>query len=138
MTGYDINGAVVAALAAGRTLLREPGLDEALARAVASGRLTASATPVAADAHIIAAPTPVRGLAHKRADLGAVVSAAEAVAPAGRATSWCSNRPRHPARPRACCARRWSVLRPTRRVRSPARSLPRARAARPYPARVGV
>ncbi len=81
VVGFDANPAVERALADGRAVIREHLLDERLAQAVASGRLEAASSPVPADAFILAVPTPVHGLAHKRAELRHVTDAAEAVAP---------------------------------------------------------
>ncbi|HEX2171299.1 MAG TPA: nucleotide sugar dehydrogenase, partial [Dehalococcoidia bacterium] len=72
--------AVLAALAQGRVTIREPGLDELVADAVASGRLVGSGSPVPADVYILAVPTPIRGPAHKRADLTFIAAAVEAIA----------------------------------------------------------
>jgi len=80
IVGVDTNPHVLEALASGRALLREPGLAALTAQAVASGRMVGSSQPEPADAFIVAVPTPVRGLAHKRADLTFVASAVEAVA----------------------------------------------------------
>ncbi|MBI4492677.1 MAG: nucleotide sugar dehydrogenase [Chloroflexi bacterium] len=79
--GVDTNPRVLEALARGCTIIREPGLDTLVAQGVASGRLVACARPQPAEAFILAVPTPVRGLANKRADLRFVAAAAESVAP---------------------------------------------------------
>jgi UDP-N-acetyl-D-mannosaminuronic acid dehydrogenase len=81
VTGIDTDPRVTEALAAGRAAIREAGLEIRVAEAVASGRLGTAPAPVPADAFILAVPTPVRGLAHKRADLSAVAAAAAVVAP---------------------------------------------------------
>lgn len=56
--GVDTQSAVVEGLRAGRTSLVEPGLDEALAEALASGRLVFSRELPEADAFIITVQTP--------------------------------------------------------------------------------
>ncbi len=81
VTGVDVNPVVLAALARGQVTIQEPGLPEVVATSVAAGQLCGAAAPVPADAFILAVPTPVRGLAHKRADLAAIEAAARAVAP---------------------------------------------------------
>ena len=78
--GVDTNPQVLEALAQGRTTIKEPGLDDLLAQAVDSGRLTGAPRPEPADIFILCVPTPVRGLARKRADLSAVMLAARSVA----------------------------------------------------------
>jgi UDP-N-acetyl-D-mannosaminuronic acid dehydrogenase len=77
--GVDIDEQVVADVNRGTTSLQEEGLRTILADAVSSGRLRAAATPEAADIFIICVPTPIT--ADHRADLSAVTSAAEAMAP---------------------------------------------------------
>lgn len=79
--GVDIDRRVISALRAGQAPIKEPGLDDALTDALASGRLTVAEAPEPADAFILAVPTPVRGLARKQADLSAVEAAAQSVAP---------------------------------------------------------
>src|SRR5947208_2546752 len=85
VVGVDASAAVRSALTEGRAHVREPGVQGLLEAALADGGLTVAERPVAADAYILAVPTPVRGLARKRADLGAVEAAAAAVAPVLRA-----------------------------------------------------
>lgn len=81
VVGVDVDERVVAALRDGETLLHEPGLAEIVRTQVRSGRLRASRSPEIADAFILAVPTPISGLAHKRADLDAVRRATESVGP---------------------------------------------------------
>jgi UDP-N-acetyl-D-glucosamine dehydrogenase len=86
VTGVDLDKDRIAALAAGRNVV--PGIEDALfALATETGRLRFSAdTSVAAEADVvlICVPTPV--IEH-RPDLGAVTSAAAALAPQLRAGS---------------------------------------------------
>lgn len=77
--GVDVNQAVVDALRAGQTHIREPGLRTLVQAAMASGHLTIADGPTQADAFIIAVPTPI--LPDKRADLSYVTSAAESIVP---------------------------------------------------------
>jgi UDP-N-acetyl-D-mannosaminuronic acid dehydrogenase len=79
VVGVDVNPDVLTALAQGKTIIREPGLDAMVRQAVGSGRLVGSERPQPANAFILAVPTPLRGLAHKRADLSYVITAAETV-----------------------------------------------------------
>ena len=58
--GVDVNQATADAVAAGRVPFVEADLAELVDRVVAEGRLTAGTVVTAADAHIIAVPTPVR------------------------------------------------------------------------------
>lgn len=81
VVGVDTNPLVLDALYSGKTIIREAGLDDLVAEQVKTGRLVTSASPVPADVFILAVPTPIRGLAHKRADMTHVLSAAQAVAP---------------------------------------------------------
>ena len=79
VVGVDVNQDVVATLQRGELHIHEPGLRDAVAAAIASGRLTFSTHTVAADAFIIAVPTPFYD--DKRADMRAVTSAAEMIVP---------------------------------------------------------
>jgi UDP-N-acetyl-D-mannosaminuronic acid dehydrogenase len=83
VTGCDPRAEVVATVNAPRPGSPEPGLDALLARASASGRLSAHARPVAAAFHIIAVPTPLA--AGHAPDLSHVHQAADAIAPLLRA-----------------------------------------------------
>jgi UDP-N-acetyl-D-mannosaminuronic acid dehydrogenase len=80
VVGVDTNPAILEAVRRGRPHIREPGLPELVARVVGAGALTVADAPVAADAFVIAVPTPLMGIATKRADLGAVEAAAGVVA----------------------------------------------------------
>jgi UDP-N-acetyl-D-mannosaminuronic acid dehydrogenase len=89
VVGVDINPAIIETLQAGRLHIHEPGLGEAVELAVKSGNLTVATAPEPADAFLIAVPTPFyehdfgeyEGQTYKKADMRAVISAAEAVLP---------------------------------------------------------
>jgi UDP-N-acetyl-D-mannosaminuronic acid dehydrogenase len=89
VVGVDINPAIIETLRAGRLHIHEPGLGEAVEAAVKSGNLTVSTTPEAADAFLIAVPTPFyehdfgeyQGQSYKKADMRAVIAATEAILP---------------------------------------------------------
>ncbi len=76
--GVDIAPQRVEAVNSGVSPISEPGLDRAVADAVASGRLRAGLEPEAADAYIIAVPTPI-GSDHSP-DLGALYDAVDSLA----------------------------------------------------------
>ena len=77
--GFDINPAVVASLNAGHIHIVEPGLQEALEQALATGRLHFADSPEPADVFIIAVQTPWKETADGRrvSDMKYVESAAE-------------------------------------------------------------
>jgi UDP-N-acetyl-D-mannosaminuronic acid dehydrogenase len=77
--GCDVNPAVVAAVNAATPHFAEPDLDMLLAAAVQTGRLSAATTPRAADAHLLAVPTPIT--VGKRADLSFLDAAVDALLP---------------------------------------------------------
>ena len=77
--GVDNNPDVVSSLSKGHVHIYEPGLNEVVQSALQSGKLTVKPYPEPADAFIIAVPTPFYD--DKRADMRAVVSAAETIAP---------------------------------------------------------
>lgn len=87
--GVDIRQDIVDTLNAGGIHIHEPGLAEAVNSAVKSGLLSAATRPQPADAFIIAVPTPFharitgeyQGMTYKKADMGAVASAAESIVP---------------------------------------------------------
>lgn len=58
--GFDVNENVVATINEGRVHIVEPDLDVVVQGAVATGNLRASNTPEAADAFLMAVPTPFR------------------------------------------------------------------------------
>ena len=77
--GVDTNPAVVESINRGQPHFGEPDLDALVRRVVATGALRAAAEPGAADAIILAVPTPLRGTAEP--DLSHVEAAARAIAP---------------------------------------------------------
>ena len=87
--GVDINPGIVETLKKGEIHIHEPGLREVVNQAVHSGNLSASTQPEEADAFLIAVPTPFKdsefgdfeGRRYKLADMGAVISATEAIVP---------------------------------------------------------
>ena len=60
VVGVDINADAVKTINEGKIHIEEPGLEEIVKTAVSSGKLKAYTQPQAADAYIIAVPTPVR------------------------------------------------------------------------------
>lgn len=85
VTGVDVNPRVVAGLRNGELHIEEPGLRTLVQAALASGNLRIAGQPEPADAFLIAVPTPV--LPDKRADLSAVMAAAESIVPHLRRTN---------------------------------------------------
>ncbi len=79
VTGVDVNDRVVSKLNSGGIHLREPGLETLVQAGLKSGRLLVKTEPAAADAFIIAVPTPIT--ADKRADLHYVEAAARSIVP---------------------------------------------------------
>jgi UDP-N-acetyl-D-mannosaminuronic acid dehydrogenase len=77
--GCDVIPAVVAAVNAATPHFAEPDLDMLLAAAVQTGRLSAATTPRAADAHLLAVPTPITP--EKRADLSFLDAAVDSLIP---------------------------------------------------------
>jgi len=76
--GVDVNKDVVAKINRGEIHIVEPDLDAVTARVVQNGLLRAATAPVAADAFVIAVPTPFH---ENKADLTYVHAAAASVAP---------------------------------------------------------
>ncbi len=76
--GVDVNEDVVTKINRGEIHIVEPDLDAVTARVVQNGLLRASTTPEAADAFVIAVPTPFH---HGKADLTYVHAAAASIAP---------------------------------------------------------
>src|SRR5690625_4707273 len=76
--GVDVNPKTVAAVNAGDVPFVEPELGDFVARNVATGRLTATIEPPAADAYIVAVPTPF--FADKTPDLSYIESAGRTLA----------------------------------------------------------
>lgn len=87
--GVDVNPTVIETLSQGKIHIHEPGLLDVVKMAVSQGKFTVSDTPVEADAFIIAVPTPFQhdnlgeyhGQTYRLADMSAVTSAAQAIAP---------------------------------------------------------
>jgi UDP-N-acetyl-D-mannosaminuronic acid dehydrogenase len=87
--GVDINPKVIETLRSGKIHIHEPGLQNVVESALASGQLTVSSQPEPADAFLIAVPTPFYenkqgeydGRKYRLADMRAVVSATESILP---------------------------------------------------------
>lgn len=79
--GVDVNPRVLEVLRQGDIHIQEPGLRALAQSALESGNLTLAEQPSAADAFLIAVPTPIVGVSPPRADLRAVVAAAEMILP---------------------------------------------------------
>jgi UDP-N-acetyl-D-mannosaminuronic acid dehydrogenase len=79
VVGVDVNRRIVDVLRNGEIHIQEPGLRTLAQAAFHSGRLRVSEHPEAADAFLIAVPTPI--LAGQRADLSFVRAAAESIVP---------------------------------------------------------
>ena len=79
VTGMDINPDIIDGLRAGKVHIFEPGLQDLVMGALESGRLKVEYEVKPADAFIIAVPTPF--YEDKRADMRAVISAAEEILP---------------------------------------------------------
>jgi UDP-N-acetyl-D-mannosaminuronic acid dehydrogenase len=87
--GVDVDTRVLAILQQGEIHIHEQGLHEMFQAAIASGNLKLASQPAAADAFIIAVPTPFyndrmaehEGIQYKMADMRAVISAAESILP---------------------------------------------------------
>lgn len=79
VVGVDINPQVIQSLRNGELHIYEPGLRTVVQAALRSGNLSIGVVPQAADAFIIAVPTPF--YEDKRADLCAVISATESIVP---------------------------------------------------------
>lgn len=77
--GVDINPATVESIKKGQVTIVEPGLEEALQDALASGNLSATTEVPPADAYIIAVPTPFTE--QKDGDLSYIMAAASSIAP---------------------------------------------------------
>ncbi|MBK9926670.1 MAG: nucleotide sugar dehydrogenase [Anaerolineales bacterium] len=89
VVGVDVNEYVIETLSKGELHIHEPGLRNVVETALQSGNLTVSSQPEEADAFLIAVPTPFHegkyaeyeGRKYKLADMGAVISATEAIVP---------------------------------------------------------
>ncbi len=77
--GADVNAAAVESINRGRPHIVEPELDVLLQKVVRAGALRASTEPEAADAFILAVPTPFKE--DNQPDLSYIESAAAAIAP---------------------------------------------------------
>jgi len=77
--GVDTDPGVLQELREGELRNRESGLQELAGQALASGNFAVDERPIAAEAFVIAVPTPVRR--NKRANLDHVEAAAEAIVP---------------------------------------------------------
>ncbi len=80
VVGVDVNQKVVETLQSGGLHIHEPGLQTLVQDAIQSGNLRVATQPEPADAFMIAVPTPFYD-DDKRADMRAVISAAEAITP---------------------------------------------------------
>lgn len=76
--GVDLNAGIVERVNRGEAPFAEPDLSIAVSGAVAMGRLSAGTAMPAADAYIIAVPTPLTADHHP--DLTSVIAAAQAIA----------------------------------------------------------
>lgn len=77
--GIDVSAKAVDTINQGKVHIVEPDLDMVVQAAVTMGKLRASLTPEAADAFMIAVPTPFKE--GKKPDLSYIEKAAEAIAP---------------------------------------------------------
>ena len=77
--GVDVSAQVVDTINAGKIHIVEPELDGIVHKAVTGGKLRATLTPEAADAFVIAVPTPFYD--DRSPDLSYIRSAAEMIAP---------------------------------------------------------
>ena len=80
VVGVDVNKSVIETLQGGGLHIHEPGLRTLVQGALQSGHLRVATQPEPAEAFIIAVPTPFYD-EDKRADMRAVISAAEAITP---------------------------------------------------------
>lgn len=80
VVGVDVNKSVIETLQGGGLHIHEPGLRTLVQGALQSGHLRVATQPEPAEAFIIAVPTPFYD-DDKRADMRAVISAAEAITP---------------------------------------------------------
>ena len=88
--GFDINEAVVDTLNSGHIHIVEPGLQEAMTEALATGRLHFSAKPEPADVFIIAVQTPYKVEGGKKvSEMKYVWSAAESVSTVAKPGDLC-------------------------------------------------
>ncbi|MCC2521763.1 UDP-N-acetyl-D-mannosamine dehydrogenase VpsB [Vibrio coralliilyticus] len=78
--GIDVNQHAVDTINQGEIHIVEPDLDIVVRSAVMTGKLKATTVPEAADAYMVAVPTPFKGDNHEP-DLSYIESAAKAIAP---------------------------------------------------------
>lgn len=79
VTGVDVNEYAVDMINQGKVHIVEPDLDTLVRDVVVKGTLSAQTTPVAADAYIVAVPTPFQG--NHDPDLKYIEAASKALAP---------------------------------------------------------
>ncbi|WP_168383586.1 UDP-N-acetyl-D-mannosamine dehydrogenase [Acinetobacter indicus] len=79
VTGVDVNQHAVDLINQGKVHIVEPDLDALVKDVVEKGMLSAQTTPVAADAYIVAVPTPFKD--NHEPDLKYIEAAAKAIAP---------------------------------------------------------
>ncbi len=79
VTGVDVNPKAVEAINRGQIHIVEPDLDAIVHQVVAAGKLKAVSKPEAAEAFIIAVPTPFKG--QHEPDLSYIEAAAKSIAP---------------------------------------------------------
>lgn len=79
VTGVDVNQHAVDMINQGKVHIVEPDLDALVKDVVEKGMLSAQTTPVAADAYIVAVPTPFKD--DHEPDLKYIEAAAKAIAP---------------------------------------------------------
>lgn len=79
VVGVDVNPAAVDSINAGKPHITEPDLDVLLRRVVQDGKLRATLTPEAADAFILAVPTPFKG--DHEPDVSYIKAACRSIAP---------------------------------------------------------
>lgn len=79
VVGVDVNAHAVDTINRGEIHIVEPDLAQVVKAAVSTGHLQARTTPVAADAYLIAVPTPFKG--NHEPDMCFVEAAAKSIAP---------------------------------------------------------
>jgi len=79
VTGVDVNSRAVDMINQGKVHIVEPDLDALVRDVVAQQKLSAQLTPTAADAYIVAVPTPFKD--NHEPDLKYIEAAAKAIAP---------------------------------------------------------
>lgn len=79
VTGVDVNPHAVNMINQGKVHIIEPDLEALVHDVVEKGNLTATETPVAADAFVVAVPTPFKG--NHEPDLKYIEAASKALAP---------------------------------------------------------